>query len=366
MPNTSPAAWPAPLLYFDSPAFPVVADSPVKISGWLAGHREFGAPRIEARGGAPVRAETHARPDVAHAFPEFAQVVGFSATVERRDLADDTLTFLYEFGGRPCVYHRRLTGGGIDPELKRRKLERIRPLLQPELPCRERSGCFDFLSDELRARASLADTDAVSANPYDAFALGLFSFLHDGLILDAGAGFNPDYRPNVVNLEVVDYPTCDVLSAGERLPFRDASFDAVLSLAVLEHVRDPFACAAEIQRVLKPGGLLCAVVPFLQPYHGFPHHYYNMTAQGLRNLFSGLDVVAQQVPLSGLPIWSLCWYIREYGENLPEAERRAFHEMKIGEFLGHPTSYLGEGFVRALPETANFTLASTTMLLATK
>lgn len=214
--------------------------------------------------------------------------------------------------------------------------------------------------------ANLTATEAVSSNPYDAFALGLFSWLEDGLILDAGAGFNADYRPNVVNLEVVDYPTCDVRAVGERLPFKDASFDAVLSLAVLEHVRDPFACAAEIQRVLKPGGLLCAVVPFLQPYHGFPHHYYNMTGQGLRNLFSGLEAIDQKVPLSGLPIWSLCWFIREYSQNLPEPEREAFHAMKIGDFLNAPTVHFGAGFVQALPESANFMLASTTMLLASK
>ncbi|MBE2212555.1 MAG: class I SAM-dependent methyltransferase [Opitutaceae bacterium] len=363
--NPDPAAWPAPLLYFDSPAFPVASPGPVQVTGWLAGNFAFGDVRLDEKDGRSIPLTIGPRPDVEGAFPGFAHVAGFSVVVDRRDLADDALTFRYSFGGVACCYRRSLAGG-IDPAVKQSKLDRIRAILRPGLDWVERPGCLDFLTDELRQTAHLSPTDAVSSNPYDAYALGLFSFLPDGLILDAGAGFNPDYRPNVVNLEVVDYPTCDVLAAGERLPFRDGSFDAVLSLAVLEHVRDPFACAAEIQRVLKPGGLLCAVVPFLQPYHGFPHHYYNMTAQGLRNLFSGLTVIAQQVPLSGLPIWSLGWYIREYSESLPQAERRAFHEMKIGELLRHPTAYLGEGFVRALPESANFTLASTTMLLATK
>jgi SAM-dependent methyltransferase len=39
-----------------------------------------------------------------------------------------------------------------------------------------------------------------------------------------------------------------------RLPFPDGSFDAVLSLGVLEHVGDPEGSLAEIQRVLRAGG----------------------------------------------------------------------------------------------------------------
>jgi hypothetical protein len=36
---------------------------------------------------------------------------------------------------------------------------------------------------------------------------------------------------------------------------------------------------------LKPGGELICAVPFRSLYHGYPHHYYNMTHQGLGNLF---------------------------------------------------------------------------------
>lgn len=42
----------------------------------------------------------------------------------------------------------------------------------------------------------------------------------------------------------------------ERLPFRDASFDRVLLMNVLDHVLDPAAGLAEIARVLRPGGML--------------------------------------------------------------------------------------------------------------
>ena len=46
-------------------------------------------------------------------------------------------------------------------------------------------------------------------------------------------------------------------SQAERLPFDDATFDAVVCVDVLEHVESPQQTIAEISRVLKPGGQFC-------------------------------------------------------------------------------------------------------------
>ncbi len=51
------------------------------------------------------------------------------------------------------------------------------------------------------------------------------------------------------------------VARAERLPYTDASFDAISVLDVLEHVDDPAAMLAEIGRVLRPGGLLHMVLP---------------------------------------------------------------------------------------------------------
>jgi len=101
------------------------------------------------------------------------------------------------------------------------------------------------------------------------------------------AGLKSFSYPNVVNMEIVPYASTDAVGVGQSLPFPDDTFDAVLSIAVLEHVNDPFLCARELIRVLKPGGRLMCAVPFLQPEHGYPHHYFNMTRMGLAELFKG-------------------------------------------------------------------------------
>ncbi len=46
-----------------------------------------------------------------------------------------------------------------------------------------------------------------------------------------------------------------------QLPFADGSFDAVISVEVLEHLFDPKAAAAEMFRVLQPGGRAIITVP---------------------------------------------------------------------------------------------------------
>jgi methionine biosynthesis protein MetW len=47
----------------------------------------------------------------------------------------------------------------------------------------------------------------------------------------------------------------------QPLQFEDASFDVVVAGELLEHLRDPHRLAAEIRRVLKPGGTFVGSVP---------------------------------------------------------------------------------------------------------
>ena len=57
-------------------------------------------------------------------------------------------------------------------------------------------------------------------------------------------------------------PQIDFLRAdARRLPLRDETVDAVVSIAVLQLIPDPIAALAEMARVLRPGGRLAVMVP---------------------------------------------------------------------------------------------------------
>lgn len=50
----------------------------------------------------------------------------------------------------------------------------------------------------------------------------------------------------------------------QRLPLRDQTVDAVVSIAVLQLIPDPTAALSEIARVLRPGGRLAVMVPIVR------------------------------------------------------------------------------------------------------
>jgi SAM-dependent methyltransferase len=261
---------------------------------------------------------------------------------------------------------RRMLRLAVDANIKTAKLARLRPLLTDGALQNETSSVLDCLPQATRVELSLDPTDNISSHEYDEHALAIIERHRDGLVLDCGAGQRHTYYPNVANYEIVDYDTTDVLGAAERLPFKDESFDAVLSLNVLEHVKDPFQSAREIMRVMKPGAELMCVAPFLQPLHGYPHHYFNMTASGLLSLFADLE--SKRIENYGAmhPLWTLTWILGRYRDELPDEIRLRFEKMTVAELLKDPTGYQAEPISSGLSWTGRRELASANALFGSK
>lgn len=75
-----------------------------------------------------------------------------------------------------------------------------------------------------------------------------------------------------------------VLSSPYRLPFASRSADVVLSGQVFEHVEHFWMTWLEIQRVLKPGGLVFLIAPSRGPEHRYPQDCWRFYPDGYRAL----------------------------------------------------------------------------------
>jgi ubiquinone/menaquinone biosynthesis C-methylase UbiE len=127
--------------------------------------------------------------------------------------------------------------------------------------------------------------------------------LLQGKVLDVGCGWRT-YGRDAVRLDI--NPECqpDLLTDIQgRTGLRGESFDTVLALDVLEHLRDPHQAVAEIKRVLKPGGRLYLTVPFCFPRHGT--EYYRFSDLALMDLLDGFEV--EIIPVLKSRVWNLVW-----------------------------------------------------------
>ena len=154
--------------------------------------------------------------------------------------------------------------------------------------------------------------------------------------LDIGCGIRDVVFDNLVTQDIYLTPTATLITApgDARLPFADGSFDLVLLDSVLEHVPDPVALLAESRRLLKPGGAIFGDVPFLQPLHLAPHHYFNFTPYGLEVVAknAGLELQYAAAEAHQRPEFSLEWLLRRTFETVSAAEAERLKSMTIADF----------------------------------
>lgn len=126
-----------------------------------------------------------------------------------------------------------------------------------------------------------------------------------GRILDVGCGRKPYremFRSNeYIGLEIDTAENrankqADFFYDGCLFPFPDADFDGIVCNQVLEHIFAPDEFLGEINRVLKPDGLLLLTVPFVWDEHEQPWDYARYSSFGLKSLLekNGFAVLEQQ------------------------------------------------------------------------
>jgi SAM-dependent methyltransferase len=78
-------------------------------------------------------------------------------------------------------------------------------------------------------------------------------------IVKHGTGVDFQIAPDLLNRSGLTFYEGTIEGMIPKLPL--ASYDVILLISVLEHLREPFECLESIQRLLRPGGLLLINVP---------------------------------------------------------------------------------------------------------
>lgn len=81
--------------------------------------------------------------------------------------------------------------------------------------------------------------------------------------IGAGSGCYQDLWPGLITSDVVFTPYVDLVADGLRLPFADGSLSNLLVTDLLHHLRDPHIFFDEADRVLRPGGRVLAIEPYI-------------------------------------------------------------------------------------------------------
>lgn len=136
-----------------------------------------------------------------------------------------------------------------------------------------------------------------------------------GRLLDVGCGSKPfapvlaghveDYLgvdlPGSVDLARTSDLQPEVFARAEALPFRDESFDTLLSLSMLNYLPDPRAFLAEGRRVLRKGGMAMLDFTQMTPHDPRVPDYLRFTRTAATLLLeqAGFQVV-EAIPIGGL------------------------------------------------------------------
>lgn len=299
------------------------------------------------------------RLDVANAYPDYPTSIyaGFVGDlilpdwVESGSIIDISLIALFADGSDSLVHKRDfLVTEEFHSYSERRRSYSLTELLQD--PENGKHIQFENLQNYNNSwdisRGILAGTPhfhsheaaplvrILDAGPTHAYGTRSLELIHalpeDSVFLDLGSGIKSDAQlfANAVNLDAVHFANVDLVNTCDKLPFKDKVFDLVISQAVFEHLPSPRNMAKEVFRVLKPGGRVLIDTAFMQPLHGDPDHYFNMTPEGLRLVIEGFEVEELGVQPYQYPSYSLMMQINAV---LPFIKNNGFWKTRLLNFL---------------------------------
>ncbi len=95
------------------------------------------------------------------------------------------------------------------------------------------------------------------------------------LELASGPGFLKDSHPSLIATDITLSDKIDVAADACRLPFKNACVANVVGIDALHHFPRPSDCLSEAERVLKPGGRLVLIEPWITPFSYLLYRFFH-------------------------------------------------------------------------------------------
>ncbi|MBW2029496.1 MAG: class I SAM-dependent methyltransferase [Deltaproteobacteria bacterium] len=135
----------------------------------------------------------------------------------------------------------------------------------------------DPASDILAERRRTWKRKEILRRLYERWYRKISEAARPGLIIELGGGSGniKDFFPHAVTTDVVHAPWLDAVLDAHRLPLKEGSVDTIVLFDVLHHLEDSLAFFDEAERVLKPGGRVVMMEPYVSwlsyPVYRFLH-----------------------------------------------------------------------------------------------
>jgi len=94
-----------------------------------------------------------------------------------------------------------------------------------------------------------------------------------------------------ISIDIVAGKNVDLVADVHDLPFENESFDLIMCVEVLEHLRNPARAINEMFRCLNSNGAIILSTRFLFPLHPDPYDYYRFTPDSLKLLFDKFKII---------------------------------------------------------------------------
>lgn len=160
-------------------------------------------------------------------------------------------------------------------------------------------------------------------------------------------GVDPSARMREIAEATAAHPAVTYLEGeAARIPLPESSVDAVLMFLSLHHVPDRAAAAAEIARVLRPGGRLLVRTPFRDRMTaGWWHAFFPRGLEIEMEMFPSLETVTADFAAVGLNPVALVEVVEVYASTQAEAAEK-LRLRAVSTFEHMTEAEIAEGFAR--------------------